>query len=149
MADAEEAPNEDKGARALECQQDNPKRDQSKSWRRYEAYKSATTVAEFLAKGGTPADLAHDVGKGFVWYLDEGPHINPVAKRERKPPTEKPKTTEPKARFSRRRRERKTRRMRRVFRLERQKRLSRKKRKEKARRLRSAPSDASRRRFVS
>ena len=84
MADAEEAaPKEDKGARALECQQDNPKRDQSKSWKRYEAYKSATTVAEFLAKGGTPADLAHDVGKGFVWYLDEGPHINPVAKRER------------------------------------------------------------------
>ena len=37
---------------------------------RYEAYKSATTVAEFLEKGGTPADLTHDVGKGFVWYLD-------------------------------------------------------------------------------
>ena len=71
MADAEEAaPKEDKGARALECQQDNPKRDQSKSWKRYEAYKSAATVSEFLAKGGTPADLAHDVGKGFVWYLD-------------------------------------------------------------------------------
>ena len=45
---------------------------------------------------------------------------------------------------------RKTRRMRRVFRLlPRQERLSRKKRTEKARRLRSAPSDASRRRFVS
>ena len=91
MADAPEEAKADKGARALECQQDNPKRDQSKSWRRYEAYKSATTVNEFLAKGGTPADLAHDVGKGFVWYLDEGPHINPVAKRERKPATEKPK----------------------------------------------------------
>ena len=39
---------------------------------RYEAYKSATTVAEFLEKGGTPADLTHDVGKGFVWYLDDG-----------------------------------------------------------------------------
>jgi hypothetical protein len=93
MADAppEEEAKADKGARALECQQDNPKRDQSKSWKRYEAYKSATTVAEFLSKGGTPADLAHDVGKGFVWYLDEGPHINPVAKRERKPAVEKPK----------------------------------------------------------
>ena len=92
MADAppEEA-KADKGARALECQQENPKRDQSKSWKRYEAYKSATTVAEFLAKGGTPADLAHDVGKGFVWYLDEGPHINPVAKRERKPAAPKEK----------------------------------------------------------
>ena len=41
-----------------------------KSWVRYEAYKSATTVAEFLEKGGTPADLTHDVGKGFVWYVD-------------------------------------------------------------------------------
>ncbi len=61
-------------ARALECQQDNPK--SGKSWKRYEAYKSATTVAEFLAKGGTPADLAHDVEKGFVWYVDEGPHVD-------------------------------------------------------------------------
>ena len=72
MADAPEEAKDDKGARALECQQDNPKRDQSKSWRRYEAYKSATTVAEFLEKGGTPADLTHDVGKGFVWYVDDG-----------------------------------------------------------------------------
>ena len=59
-----------KAARTLACLQENPKRDQSKCWVRYEAYKSATTVAEFLAKGGTPADLAHDVEKGYVWYLD-------------------------------------------------------------------------------
>ena len=77
--------------RAIACLQENPKKPGTACNLRYEAYKSATTVSEFLAKGGTPADLAHDVGKGFVWYLDEGPHVNPVAKRERKPPTEKPK----------------------------------------------------------
>ena len=33
--------------RAIACLQENPKKDQSKSWVRYEAYKSATTVAEF------------------------------------------------------------------------------------------------------
>ena len=61
---------DDEDSRAIACLQENPKKDQSKSWVRYEAYKSATTVAEFLEKGGTPADLTHDVGKGFVWYLD-------------------------------------------------------------------------------
>ena len=30
----------------------------------------AATVKRVLEKGGTPADLTHDVGKGFVWYLD-------------------------------------------------------------------------------
>ena len=50
--------------------QENPKKPGTACNLRYEAYKSATTVAEFLEKGGTPADLTHDVGKGFVWYLD-------------------------------------------------------------------------------
>ena len=52
------------------CVQENPKKPGTACNLRYEAYKSATTVAEFLEKGGTPADLTHDVGKGFVWYLD-------------------------------------------------------------------------------
>ena len=56
--------------RALACLQENPKKPGTACNLRYEAYKSATTVAEFLEKGGTPADLTHDVGKGFVWYLD-------------------------------------------------------------------------------
>jgi len=80
-----------KGARALECVQENLKRDQSKSYHRYEAYKSATTVAEFLEKGGSPADLAHDVNKGFVWYLDEGPHVDPRVKKERKASVARPR----------------------------------------------------------
>ena len=56
--------------RAIACLQENPKKPGTACNLRYEAYKSATTVAEFLEKGGTPADLTHDVGKGFVWYLD-------------------------------------------------------------------------------
>ena len=61
---------EDEETRAIACLQENPKKPGSACNLRYEAYKSATSVAEFLAKGGTPADLTHDVGKGFVWYLD-------------------------------------------------------------------------------
>ena len=61
---------DDDDDRALACLQENPKKPGTACNLRYEAYKSATTVAEFLEKGGTPADLTHDVGKGFVWYLD-------------------------------------------------------------------------------
>ena len=61
---------DDNDNRALACLQENPKKPGTACNLRYEAYKSATTVAEFLEKGGTPADLTHDVGKGFVWYLD-------------------------------------------------------------------------------
>ena len=61
---------DDEDNRAIACLQENPKKPGTACNLRYEAYKSATTVAEFLEKGGTPADLTHDVGKGFVWYLD-------------------------------------------------------------------------------
>ena len=61
---------DDDDDRAIACLQENPKKPGTACNLRYEAYKSATTVAEFLEKGGTPADLTHDVGKGFVWYLD-------------------------------------------------------------------------------
>ena len=43
----------------------NPKRPGSASYRRYEAYKDATTVKEFLEKGGWRADLVHDVNKNY------------------------------------------------------------------------------------
>ena len=63
---------DDEDNRAIACLQANPKKPGTACNLRYEAYKSATTVAEFLEKGGTPADLTHDVGKGFVWYVDDG-----------------------------------------------------------------------------
>ena len=59
-----------RGGHAIACLQENPKKPGTACNLRYEAYKSATTVAEFLEKGGTPADLTHDVGKGFVWYVE-------------------------------------------------------------------------------
>ena len=36
------------------------------SYQRYELYKSATTVQEFKERGGTSADLKHDIEKGFI-----------------------------------------------------------------------------------
>lgn len=42
----------------------NPKRGASQV--RFEAYRSATTVAEYIAKGGTYADIAWDVGHGLI-----------------------------------------------------------------------------------
>ena len=63
------------------CLQENPKRYNSKSWHRYEAYKSARTVAEFFEKGGSPADLKHDVGRRYVWYVDPVAPTAPDAPR--------------------------------------------------------------------
>lgn len=61
--------NEAPDTQPIACRQDNLKRAQSKSWKRYEAYKSATTIAEFLEKGGLRRDLKHDLGKGYVRYI--------------------------------------------------------------------------------
>ena len=63
--------------REIRCNPANPKRPQTKSWERYEKYKAATTVGEFLDLGGTLADLAHDTGKGFVQYADKKSHKPP------------------------------------------------------------------------
>ena len=43
--------------------------------RRYEKYKSATTVKEFYEKEGTPADLDHDIGKGFIEVIQPTPAV--------------------------------------------------------------------------
>jgi hypothetical protein len=44
----------------------NPKRPGSASYERYEHYRNARTVREFLKAGGTKADIAHDTAKGFI-----------------------------------------------------------------------------------
>ena len=72
---------DDEDNRALACLQENPKKPGTACNLRYEAYKAATTVAEFLEKGGTPADLTHDVGKGFVWYVDADDGRRPRGKQ--------------------------------------------------------------------
>ena len=51
---------------AIRVQQDNPKRFGSKSHQRFDAYKSAKTKQQFLDLGGTTADFAYDVSKGYV-----------------------------------------------------------------------------------
>ena len=46
--------------------QDNPKRPDSASWARYEAYKAATCGAAVLEMGGSKSDVLHDYKKGFL-----------------------------------------------------------------------------------
>ena len=55
---------------ALRLQQANPKRPGTASYERYEHYKSATSLEEFLKFGGSRGDYKHDKGKGFL--VDEG-----------------------------------------------------------------------------
>ena len=58
----------------VELQQENPKREKSKSYERYEKYTSATTLGEMLAKGAKHADVHHDHKKGFLEiYVEEDP----------------------------------------------------------------------------
>ena len=46
--------------------QENPKRPDSASFKRYEAYKAATCGADVLAWGGSKSDVLHDYRKGFL-----------------------------------------------------------------------------------
>lgn len=50
----------------LLIQQSNPKKQGSKSYFRYEAYKEAKTVDEYFQLGGSKADLAFDFERGYV-----------------------------------------------------------------------------------
>jgi len=48
---------------------ENPKRPNSRSWERYEAYQKATTIGEYLKLNESKfakADLRHDLGKEFL-----------------------------------------------------------------------------------
>ena len=51
---------------ALRVAAKNPKKRGTASWDRYERYKTARTVGEFLDRGGTPGDLRHDWARGYV-----------------------------------------------------------------------------------
>ena len=50
----------------IEYKQDNPKREGSASHTRYDAYKTATTVQQFLRQGGKLDDLRFDYARGYV-----------------------------------------------------------------------------------
>ena len=49
-------------------QDENPKKKNSKSAARYDAYKKAKTLKEFYSLGGTKADLRNDLKKGYVKF---------------------------------------------------------------------------------
>ena len=49
---------------ACRVQQDNPKR--QKSGERYERYKAARTLRQVLDLGGSRADIAHDMVRGYI-----------------------------------------------------------------------------------
>ena len=53
----------------IAIQPSNPKRSGSKSHARYESYKGATSRAQFSALGGSSADYAHDLSKGYITLL--------------------------------------------------------------------------------
>lgn len=61
-----------KEGKPIKYDQRNPKREGSMSFKRYEAYKAATTVAEFLSLGGVTADLAFDYSHGYLSFPSEG-----------------------------------------------------------------------------
>ena len=50
----------------IAVRQENPKLRGSKCWRRYNRYRAARTVGEYLQLGGTRADLRHDLERGFI-----------------------------------------------------------------------------------
>ena len=55
-------------AAPISVRQENPKK--GKSAERYELYKRATTAREYVALGGTKADLKYDIQRGWVTVLD-------------------------------------------------------------------------------
>lgn len=44
----------------------NPKKEGSAARERFQHYFSSKTVGDYLAKGGTYADIAYDIGRGFI-----------------------------------------------------------------------------------
>jgi len=54
-------------AAPIRVSQHNPKK--GKSAERYEAYKAATTAREYVALGGSKADLKYDIQRGYVTVL--------------------------------------------------------------------------------
>ena len=54
-------------AAPISVRQENPKK--GKSAERYELYKAATTAREYVALGGTKADLKYDIQRGWVTVL--------------------------------------------------------------------------------
>ncbi len=52
----------------IKIQTKNPKRKDSESFKRYEKYKTATTLPMILSLGGTKLDIMYDINKGYVTF---------------------------------------------------------------------------------
>ena len=63
------SPGSPAGSQPIQIQQDNPTRIGSEAYLRYERYKAARTVQEFLDLGGTKTDLKYDRNKGFITFV--------------------------------------------------------------------------------
>lgn len=59
--------------RVIDSVKPNPKKPSSASWARYELYRVGMTVDEFVAAGGTTADVKWDLDKGFITIREEEP----------------------------------------------------------------------------
>ena len=57
----------------LRFQQDNPKQPGSKSYARYNGYKSSTSYSEMVRLGGTLGDFRHDLEAGFLIIASRDP----------------------------------------------------------------------------
>ena len=53
---------------------DNPKKEGSASWNRYEEYKSAKSIGEFYKLGGKKGDLKNDMNKGYIKIVESSQH---------------------------------------------------------------------------
>lgn len=45
---------------------ENPKREGSESFKRFELYRKSKTVADFIAAGGTAGDVRYDANAGYI-----------------------------------------------------------------------------------
>ena len=60
------------GETQLRFQSTSRKRKNSNAWKRYEAYKKARTLSQFLELGGDMRDLSYDWDRGLVSVLVDG-----------------------------------------------------------------------------
>jgi len=77
------APNFDDKTLEIALREANPKRPDTMSYHRYEAYKKAKTTGEYLTLGGSRADLLYDYKRGFLEVAGHGaaPQSTPQTSR--------------------------------------------------------------------
>ena len=72
----------DRHTTTIALTQTNPKRQGTKSFSRFEKYKAATTIHEYLTLGGNWADLKFDLEHGFAFFTGENAEVLKKRMRE-------------------------------------------------------------------